>query len=498
MKNRAFTSITDSCILNIQKETYEEGNPMAKKNQNHRKTAADVLEKVGGKENVTFVTHCITRLRFNLKDDTIVDDDEIKAIPGIIGVNRAGTQYQVIIGPTVDDVYKELCSLGGFHENEAVDENLDAPGEKQPFSFKRMGSTILDYLSGSLTPAIPVMLVASMFKMLAAVLGPSMLGLIAETSDLYILFTFVGDAGFYFFPVLIGYTAAKKFGLTPDMGIFFGAILLHPTIISMVDEGSSFTVFGIPALLQNYSSTLLPIILTVWIATPVERFFKKVIPASLRVLGVPTLTTFVILPLMLCVLGPLGGFLGTYICEAIIWFGNVTGPFGALIVGALWEFLVMTGMHQVMISQMILVFAERGYDPIITLGAVSASMAVTGMCLGFWLATKNKEQKSLALTNTIAAFIGGVTEPGLYGTGVANGTPLIGMMAGGAAGGLYAALMGVNAYNMVPVANFIALTAYAGGSSNNFIQGVISGIISIVVAAVVTYVLCRRQAKNAE
>ena len=125
-------------------------------------------------------------------------------------------------------------------------------------------------------------------------------------------------------------------------------------------------------------------------------------------------------------------------------------------------------------------------------------MAVTGMCLGFWLATKNKEQKSLALTNTIAAFIGGVTEPGLYGTGVANGTPLIGMMAGGAAGGLYAALMGVNAYNMVPVANFIALTAYAGGSSNNFIQGVISGIISIVVAAVVTYVLCRRQAKNAE
>ena len=126
-----------------------------------------------------------------------------------------------------------------------------------------------------------------------------------------------------------------------------------------------------------------------------------------------------------------------------------------------------------------------------------ASM-VTGMCLGFWLATKNKEQKSLALTNTIAAFIGGVTEPGLYGTGVANGTPLIGMMAGGAAGGLYAALMGVNAYNMVPVANFIALTAYAGGSSNNFIQGVISGIISIVVAAVVTYVLCRRQAKNAE
>ena len=239
--------------------------------------AEAVLTAVGGKENVTFAAHCITRLRFNLKDNSIVKDEEVKAINGVIGVNRAGSQYQVIIGPNVDQVYKELCAIGGFEAQGAIDENLDAAGDKQPFSFKNLGSTIMDYLSGSLIPAIPVMLAASIFKMLCAVLGPSMLNVLSETSELYTLFTFVGDAGFYFFPVLIGYTAARKFGLTPALGIFFGAILIHPTVINIASEGGAFHVYGIPTVLQNYSATVLPILLTVWIASYIEKYFKKVI-----------------------------------------------------------------------------------------------------------------------------------------------------------------------------------------------------------------------------
>lgn len=459
--------------------------------------AEAVLAAVGGKENVTFVAHCITRLRFNLKDNSIVKDEDVKAIKGVLGVNRAGTQYQVIIGPNVDQVYKELCTIGGFETLEAINENLDASGEKKPFSFKNLGSTIMDYLSGSLVPAIPVMLAASIFKMLCAVLGPSMLNVLSETSELYTLFTFVGDAGFYFFPVLIGYTAARKFGLTPVLGIFFGAILIHPTVVNIAAEGGAFHVYGIPTVLQNYSATVLPILLTVWIAFYIEKYFKKVIPNALRVLGVPTLTTIIVLPLMLCVLGPLGGWLGNYICGAIIWFGNVAGPIGAMIIGGLWEFLVVTGMHQVMITQMIMVFTQNGFDPVVSLGAVAASMAVTGMCLGYYFATKDPEEKSLAMTNTIAAIIGGVTEPGIYGTGFAHRKPLIGMIAGGAAGGLYAGLLGVKAFQLVPVANFLALTAYVGGNSANVIHGVISGVISIVVAAVVTFVLCRGDSKKA-
>ena len=463
----------------------------------NKEIAENVLNAVGGKDNVTFVTHCITRLRFTLKDSNIPNDEEIKALPGVLGVNRAGAQYQVIIGTTVDKVYAELCELGGFAVADAIDENLDAPKEKEKFSFKKLGSTILDYLSGSLTPAIPVMLAGSIAKMLVAVLGPDMLKLIAPESNLYVLLSFVGDAAFYFFPILVGYTAAKKFGLSPVMGIFFGAILIHPTVISLAGEGGAFSVYGIPTTLQNYSSTLLPIILTVWIATYIEKFFKKHIPDAIRVLGVPVCTTAVVLPLMFCVLAPLGGFVGQYLCTAIVAIGTHFGPVGAMIIGALWEFLVMTGMHQVMISSMILLFVENGFDPVVSLGAISASLSVTGMCLGYFFAAKDKEDKSLAMTNTIAAIIGGVTEPGLYGTGLARKKPLLGMMAGGAAGGLYAGIMGVKAYTMVPVANFLALTGYVGGeSSANIIQGVISGIIAIAVATVVTYLVCRDNGKK--
>lgn len=456
--------------------------------------AQSVLAAVGGKENIVSVTHCMTRLRFNLKDMSIPKDDEVKAIKGTMGVARSGGQYQVIVGTNVDKVCAELCILAGLEQAATVSENLDAP--KEPLTLKKVGSNIMAYLSGSLTPIIPVVLAAAIFKSIVAVFGPDMLGILSTESDLYKLFTFVGDAGYYFFPLLIGYTAAKKLNATPVMGIFMGAILLHPTFVSMAAEGTSFSVYGIPCTPQNYGSTILPILLTVWIMSYVERFFKKYIPDALKIMLVPTLTTAVMLPVALCVCGPIGGFLGNYICAAVIWCGNHFGFLGAAVIGALWEFLVMTGMHHVLIAQMIQLFAANGYDPVVSLGAVSASMAVTGMCLGMAFALRDKEERALSLSYTVAAIIGGVTEPGLYGIGMKYKKPFIGMAIGGAVGGLYAGLMGVKAYVSVPVANFLALTAYTGGSAANIINGVISGVIAIVVAALATYLICREPKKN--
>jgi PTS system beta-glucosides-specific IIC component len=454
----------------------------------NKKIAQDVLAAVGGKANITNVTHCMTRLRLNLKDESIPKDEEIKKIHGVIGVTRSGGQYQVIIGTNVDKVYDALCEMADFTKAPAVP---DKNASKAPVTAKGVGTAIMKNLSGALTPIIPVILAASIFKSIVAVCGPDMLGILSTESNLYILFTFVGDAGYYFFPLLVGYTAAKQFGATPVMGIFMGAILMHPTFMGMA--GESFTVYGIPCTPQDYSSTLLPILLSVLVMTYVEKFFKKYIPDALKVMLVPVLTIAVMLPIALCVLAPLGSFLGKYICTAIIAFGNTFGFIGAAVIGALWEFLVMTGMHHVLISQMILIFSEYGYDPVVSLGAVSASMAVTGMCLGMAFALRDKEEKSLSLSYTVAAIIGGVTEPGLYGVGMRYTKPFIGMAIGGFAGGLYAGLVGVKAYISVPVANFLALTAYTGGSSANIINGVISGVISIVVAAIATYLLCREK-----
>ena len=458
---------------------------------NNSQIAADVLAAVGGKDNITAVSHCMTRLRFNLKDESLPDDEKVKAIKGVMGVARSGGLYQVIIGTNVDKVCQLLCADAGLSAGATVQENLDAA--KEPLTLKKIGSNIMAYLSGSLTPIIPVILAAAIFKSLVSVLGPDMLGILQPESDLYTLFTFVGDTGYYFFPVLIGYTAAKKLGANPVMGIFLGGILLHPTFMTMATEGASFTVYGIPCSVQAYNATILPILLSVWVMYYVERFFKKVIPDALKIILVPVLTTAVMLPVALCVCGPIGGFLGTYLCQAIIWFGNTFGFIGAAVIGALWEFLVMTGMHHVLIAQMMQLFATNGYDPVVSLGAVSASMAVTGMCLGMAFALRDKEERGLSLTYTVAAIIGGVTEPGLYGVGIKYRKPFIGMAIGGAAGGLYAGLMGVRAYVSVPVANFLALTGYVGGSGANILHGVISGIISIVVAAIATYLICREK-----
>ena len=351
--------------------------------------AESVLAAVGGKENIVSVTHCMTRLRFNLKDMSVPKDEEVKAIKGTMGVTRSGGQYQVIVGTNVDKVCQELCTMAGLEQAATINENLDAA--KEPLTLKKVGSNIMAYLSGSLTPIIPVVLAAAIFKSIVAVFGPDMLGILSTDSDLYTLFTFVGDAGYYFFPLLIGYTAAKKLNATPVMGIFMGAILLHPTFVSMATDGTAFSVYGIPCTPQNYSSTILPILLTVWVMSYVERFFKRYIPDALKIMLVPTLTTAVMLPIALCVCGPIGGFLGNYICAAVVWIGDHFGFVGAAVIGALWEFLVMTGMHHVLIAQMIQLFAANGFDPVVSLGAVSASMAVTGMCLGMAFALRDKE-----------------------------------------------------------------------------------------------------------
>ncbi len=452
----------------------------------NKQIAQDVLNAVGGKDNIVHVTHCITRLRFNLKDESIAKDEVIKAIPGVAGVMHSAGQTHVIIGQNVGKVYEEFVAITGLGERVSAE-----PAKKEKITLKGIGMGIMDGLSGSLTPVIPVLLTASIFKMLVALLGPDMLGLMSVDSNLCTLFTFVGDAGFYFFPLLIGYTAARKFGASPVLGIFLGGIMLHPTFMGLA--GTEFSVFGIPCNVQAYNGTILPIIMSVWVMSYVEKFFKKYIPDSLQIMFVPLLTIAIMLPITLCVLGPAGAFLGTFICGAIIAFANTFGFLGAAVIGALWEFLVMTGMHHVMISQMIMVFAEYGYDPVVSLGACSASLAVTGMCLGMFFALKDKEQKSLSLSYTVAAIIGGVTEPGLYGIGVRYTKPFIGMAIGGAAGALYASLMGGKAYASVPVASFIALTGYAGGDTMNFVHGIISGIVAIVVAAIATYILCREK-----
>lgn len=462
-------------------------------NKKYQEMARQIVTAVGGNNNVVSVTHCMTRLRFNLKDMSVPKDDEIKNITGVLGTARSGGQYQIIIGQTVNEVYDAVTTIGNLTEAAPVDENIDkVKSGPQKLTWKSVGNTILNKIAGSLTPLIPMLIAASMFKMLVAVLGPTMLNVIPVHSDLYQLFSFVGDAGFYFFPIAIGYTAAKQFNTSPILGIFLGAIMLDPGLVKIVAAGKPFTVYGIPMHLTNYASSVLPILLSVWIMSYIERFFNKHITASLRTILAPSLTIAIMLPIALCVLGPLGGFVGKYVSKGIISFGQLGGIaaiIGVGLIGALWELLVITGMHLVMISAMITIVAQTGHDNFIILGSLAASFAVAGMSLGAALRLKDKKEKSLAFSYFIANFIGGVTEPGLYGLAIKYRRPFVGMMIGGFAGGIYAAVMHVSGYVIVPVANFMSLTAYVGGSTANLINGIVSAAIALIVAAIATYVI---------
>ncbi|MBM7539878.1 PTS transporter subunit EIIC [Amphibacillus cookii] len=458
---------------------------MAKKD--YKSIAEAVLEEVGGKENIEHVAHCATRLRLNLKNESVPSDEQLKNIPGVIGITRAGGQLQIIIGQDVASLYQEVCKQGDFAKADSASTRTE--NEKKPITIKTIGNGILDALAGSLTPAIPVIIIAAFFKMIPAVFGPTMLDWIAEGSDIYVLATFVGDAGFYFFPVLIGYTSAKKFNASPLMGILLGSIMLHPTFVQLAEEGQSFSVFGIPTLVQNYANTMLPIIMSVWIMSYLERFFNKHIPGALKSIFAPALTMVVMLPIALSVLGPAGAILGTAISEAILNMDGVVGFIGVALIGASFQLLVLTGMHIILITSLIQAFMVNGSESFVAPGLAAASFAVGGMCLGAALRLKNKNEKSLAWGYFISMIVGGISEPGLYGIAIRYKKPLLGLMLGGFVGGLYLGVVNSGHFTLIPLTNLLSLLAFTGHSTANLINGIIGCIIAFVVAAITAYFL---------
>lgn len=454
----------------------------------NRKIAEDVLAKVGGKENVSSVSHCMTRLRFNLNDTSIVNEEDVKKVDGVIGVVNSGGQFQVIIGQNVSKVYDEICAIGEFEKIAAVDENLDAPKEK--LTVKGFFNGILNGIAGCMTPLIPLLCVAGLLKMIPVIFGPNMLGLMAEESDLYVLFTFLGDTGFYFLPVFLGYTGAKKFGCTPILGMLLGAMLIHPTFVELAStEGATFSVYGIPCTLENYSSTVVPIILGTWCMGYVERFFKKYIPDALSTVFTPFLTIIIMIPLTFCFFGPVGYWLGNGVGAVLDGIHNIAGPIGFALVSALWSFLLMTGMHLVLLVPSFVRIAESGYDNFVLAASAITGFATYGVLLGGFIKAKKSKTKAEIGSYFVANVLGGVGEPALYGFILKYKKPIIAQVVAGFAGGLVGGIAGVACYQLVPVMNFLNFLCFAGGNGANIIWAAIACAVAVVVGCVVTIVL---------
>ena len=449
--------------------------------------ADKIIDLVGGKDNVQFLTHCVTRLRFNLKDQSLANLEEIKKVSGVLGAQWSGEQLQVIIGQAVADAYDLICKKHGFDKQAAVDENLDAP--KKKFSF----NAVLDMITGCIAPCIPVLTGAGMVKLIVMLI--EMAGLLEVGSPTDTVLTFVGDAGFYFLPVFIGFFTAKKLGGNMALGAWVGALFIHPNFIAAVTGGTPLSVYGIPVYGATYSSTIFPALLTVIAMCYIQKFVGKHSPDAIRSITEPLVTILLVLPLGLCVLGPAGSFLGTYLASGVMFLYNHLSFAGVALLASIFPLVIMAGMHTALFPYSISSFATLGYEPIVATSMIISNMGQGAASLAVAFKTKNKDLRSTAFSCAVTAIVGGVTEPAMFGVNFRYKTPLYGSMIGSFVGGLIAGLFKTYAYIMPGTGGIFGLTSFINTEvPMNVVIMAISMLVGIMTTFVATYILYKDEA----
>lgn len=448
------------------------------KNEKHEELIKSIGSKVGGKENIAYFSHCMTRLRFNVKDQSkVVDLEEIQKIPGVLGAQWSSNQLQIVIGPTVSKVYAQICDELGLKKEEAIEDQINDKAKKK-FGI----GAILEDISGSLSPLVPLLVGAGLVKVVVIV--GELMGWLVPTMPTYQVLSFVADSGFYFLPVFIGATAAKKFGANQGLGMLLGAILIHPTFISSVAAGTPLSVFGLPIYGASYASSIFPSIIAVYILSHVERFFSKYAPEFLRTILVPFLSILVMMPLTLCLIAPAGAFLGIYLAEGVMWIYNTTGFLGVGLLSAIYPLLVITGMHGAFVPYMFQSFATYGYEPIVTVAGVFSNINQGAAAAAVAVKCKDKDTRAAASSSALTAIIGGVTEPAMFGVNLRLKTPLYASLIGNFCAAGFAGFMKVRSVAFAGSAGIFALV-----TNEPILYAIISLFIGLIVTFVLTYIM---------
>ncbi|KAB1436021.1 PTS transporter subunit EIIC [Candidatus Galacturonibacter soehngenii] len=451
------------------------------KKEKYEELSVKVLELVGGKDNISYFGHCMTRLRFELKDKSAVDLSQIQKIEGVVGAQWSNEQLQIIIGQSVGEVYGLVAAKAGLEKEKAIEENLD--GKKKKFSI----GAIIDGITGSLMPLIPAIIGAGMLKVI--IILCELAGVLTPEMPTHAVLTFAADAGFYFLPVFLGATAANKFKANMGLGMLLGAIMIHPTMVANVAGAVSMSIFGVPVYAANYSSTIFPVIMAVFVMSHVEKFFKKIAPDSIKAIVVPLGTILVMLPLTLGLIGPAGAFLGNYLAAAIMWLYNTTGFFGVAVLATVYPLLILTGMHGALFPYMFQSLVSFGYEPIVATANVLSNINQGAAAAAVAFKCKDKATKSTAGSSAITAVFGGVTEPAMFGINMKLKKPLYAAMFGNFCSAAFAGLMKVYMYSLGGSAGILGIAGFVGPTSSNFIFMIISILIGIVVTFITTLFL---------
>ena len=439
--------------------------------------AKNIIANVGGKDNVASLTHCVTRLRFKLKDESKANDDVIKNMDGVVTLIKTAGQYQVVIGNHVPDVYKEVCAVAGISggADSGEDSNANMP----------LGARALDLITGIFMPSIGILCASGILKGVNSLLD--MAGLVAAAGGLGQLLAAAADAMFLFFPIIIGYNAFKKLGGSPFLGMTLGAALCYPAIQSVDLE-----VFGM-TVNASYQSTVLPMVILAFVAVPLEKWLNKVIPDVVKTFVVPAIVLGVCTPLGFCLIGPAANMLGVAITTVINTIYGFSPMLATAVTAGLWQVLVMIGCHMVLAMTVIVDLMAGNPQPMFA--AVSlVSFVQTGAVVAIWMKTKNRKLKDVAFPAWISGIFG-VTEPAIYGVTLPHGKQFALTCLGAAGMGVIASILGLNMYTMGGMGIFsIPAMINPANPGGSLTIAIIMTAIAIAIGFVVAFITFKDEA----
>ncbi|MEN4890171.1 PTS beta-glucoside transporter subunit IIABC [Erwinia billingiae] len=440
----------------------------------YQQLADEIIDGVGGKNNIHSVMHCATRLRFKLKDSRKANTAALKQNPGVIMVVESGGQYQVVIGNNVGEVYRLLGTENGPTDGEnASKENLFA--------------RFIDLVSGIFTPFIGVMIATGIIKGLLALM--LVLGVMHQESGSYKVLFVASDGLFFFLPILLGFSAGKKFGGNPFISMAIAAALVHPQIMAVVESqklGQSLNFFGIPLEILNYSYSVIPIIFAAWVASLIERVVHPRSPSAVRNFTTPLICLLLAVPLTFLIIGPAATWLSRWLAEGYVWIYSLSPTVAGAFMGAIWQICVIFGLHWGLVPVMLNNLATFGQDTLVPL-LLPAVMGQAGATLGVMLKTRDIKLKAIA-GSAFTASIFGITEPAVYGVTLPHRRPFIFGCIGGALG---AAILGyfhttIYSFGFASIFTFLQIVPPTGIDASVW-AAFVGSAVALIFAAVTTY-----------
>ncbi|WP_336781555.1 beta-glucoside-specific PTS transporter subunit IIABC [Paenibacillus illinoisensis] len=447
---------------------------------NHRELSKEIIQLTGGEENIIQAWHCITRLRFNVKDGKKVQLEQIKKLDGVLGAQFQNDQFQVVIGNRVAAVYEEL--EGQLKQGTTTEHDKQAPRS-------RGINAVLDTISGIFTPILPAIVGTGMLKGILALLVS--LGLLHETSGEYQILSSIGNAAFYFLPFLLAVSSARKFKVNEYIALTLAGTLLYPTILDAYNANhlEPIRFLSLPVSIVNYTQSVIPIILGVWLLSYVYRWVDKIIPGPVKVIFTSMIVLVITVPVLLIAIGPLGTYIGNYLEIGTSWLFAHSGPLTGIILGGLMPLIVMTGMHYAFFPGTLQNLSKLGYDVLLLPINLVTNMSQAGAVTAVFLKTKNPNMKSIALSSGISALLG-ITEPALYGVTLKLKKPFYASLVGGAVGGGFITSVGLKCFGFA-VPGLLSLPLYIDpkGGMSNFWYALIGVALSFIVSFILTLML---------